>query len=50
MGCSHYNTRFKIKNRNFVASANVSFVISTDTYKISNVYWNKVEDSHRTID
>lgn len=45
------NVTFKTKNDTFfTAKANICFVLSLKTNQIITVYWNKVGDSHRTID
>lgn len=48
-GDKSYNVRFKSGKGSFISPANICFVISLNTYRIITVYWNKSNDSHKTI-
>lgn len=43
------SVEFKSGDRVFFSPANICFVISLDTSQIITVYWNKVSDTHKTI-
>ena len=48
-GDKSYNVRFESEKGSFISPANICFVVLLDTYRVVTAYWNKTEDSHRTI-